>query len=96
MIGLKKKWSPVYIQSIIVINCSKVLNISRAGMFITLTMGPLILSLYSPNNYALIKYFMRKSKASVNLKTGRFDNKDLAVIISSVSTAVYNASCTLC
>ena len=32
----------------------------------------------------------RKSEATVNLKTGRFDDIDLAVIISSVSKAVQN------
>ena len=41
---------------------------------------------YKTNNTAI----RRKSKATVNLKTGRFDNIDSAVIISSVSKAVQN------
>ena len=35
-----------------------------------------------------------KNKAAVNLKTGRFDNIDLAVIISNVCKAVQN--CRFC
>ena len=34
------------------------------------------------------RYLRRKNKVRVNFKTGRFDNIDLAVIISSVSKAV--------
>ena len=33
---------------------------------------------------------LRKNKAAVNLKTGRFDNINSAVIISSVCKAVQN------
>ena len=32
----------------------------------------------------------RKSKSTVSLKTGRFDNTDSAIIIRSVSKAVQN------
>ena len=34
----------------------------------------------------------RKNEAAVNLKTGRFNNIDTAVIISSVSKAVQNCN----
>ena len=37
-----------------------------------------------------IECLRRKNKAAVNLKTGRFDNINSAVIISSVCKAVQN------
>ena len=37
-----------------------------------------------------IRELRRKNKAAVNLKTGRFDNTNSAVIISSVCKAVQN------
>ena len=40
-----------------------------------------------PQAYQILR---RKNKAAVNLKTGRFDNINSAVIISSVCKAVQN------
>ena len=40
-------------------------------------------------------YLRRKNKAAVNLKTGRFDNINSAVIISSVCKAVQNCKMNL-
>ena len=48
--------------------------------------GSVSISLQYKHRYTL----SRKSKATVSLKTGRFDNIDLAVIMSSVCKAVQN------
>ena len=37
----------------------------------------------------ITQFLRRKNKAAVNLKTGRFESIDSAVIISSASKAVY-------
>ena len=40
--------------------------------------------------------FKRKNKTTVSLKTGRFNNIDQAVIVSSVGKAVQNCKLTVC